>query len=452
MKKKNKGFNMKKKNENLDQKKLSEILEMDRRQLLLNAMAAGGGIALRSLLTGLPITFLTHRAMAAGEARYMVYSSSGSGDPMNANVPGTYMENFDHPAVWRNPVDINLGGTNYKGAAVWNKLNSEIKANANFFHHRSNTNSHNELAAVMTAFGAVRTAAGNQAEMIPSLVAEQNSSKLGTQIKAPLALGSTLKYQGKNQKIYSPQGIKSLFPTNLADRQIAMRNFRTQQLDAVYKNVKEQGTAAQMKFLEQYAISEAKAKVLGENLANALSDITGNTDADRMRTAAALLALNVTPAVTVRLSFGGDNHNDANLAKEVSQHESSIATINLLYDALKSYNIHNRTTFAALNVFGRTPKTNDKGGRDHHGNSSVMFSFGPDIKGGVTGGLELDERTKRPYAQGINSTTGKTDNPDINANVTLHSAAKSLLVASGVEASKIDKLVLDGKVVKSFLK
>lgn len=448
MKKINKDLDMKKNNEN----ETDDIFKLDRRQILINAMTASSGLALRSLLTGIPITFLTHRAMAAGEARYLVYSSSGSGDPMNANVPGTYMENFDHPAVWNDPVNINLGGTNYQGAAVWNDLNSEILANANFFHHRSNTNSHNELASVMTAFGAVRSSTGTQTEMIPSLVAQQNSARLATQIRTPLALGSILKFEGKNQKIYNPQGIKSLFPTNLADRQIAMRNFRTTQLDAVYRSIKQQGTSAQMKFLDQYALSEDKAKVLGESLATALASVNGNSDADDMRTAAALLALNVTPVVTVRIGFGGDNHGDTNLNSEVTQHRNAISTINTLYDALSSYNIQDRTTFAALNVFGRTPQRNNRGGRDHHGNSSVMFSFGPDVNAGVTGGLVVGGRRNRPEAQGINSVTGGIENPDINASVTLHSAAKSLLVASGVDSTKVDSLVLDGKVVQSYVK
>jgi hypothetical protein len=82
-----------------------------------------------------------------------------------------------------------------------------------------------------------------------------------------------------------------------------------------------------------------------------------------------------------------------------------------------------------------------------------MFSFGAGVRGGMIGDL-LTNGSRRDwfYAQGINSQTGGIQNPDIDPQQTLHSAAKSLIAATGIEEAKVDEMVLGGKVVRAFLR
>src|SRR5260370_7621933 len=72
-----------------------------RRQALVSTLFGAGYIGLRALATGLPASILLNprRTLAAGppagcatttKAQYILLNTSGNGDPINANVPGTY--------------------------------------------------------------------------------------------------------------------------------------------------------------------------------------------------------------------------------------------------------------------------------------------------------------------------------------------------------------------------
>src|SRR5580692_8231189 len=70
-----------------------------RRQMMLETLFGSGLIGLRSLATGLPISFLLNPRKALADAgpssnpntpQYLIFSTSGNGDPVNTNAPGTY--------------------------------------------------------------------------------------------------------------------------------------------------------------------------------------------------------------------------------------------------------------------------------------------------------------------------------------------------------------------------
>jgi len=426
--------------------------KLSRREILMLALASGGGIGLRALLTGVPIHFLTKRSMAqAANENFLVFSSRRASDPVNANIPGTYKANYQHAGAFSNPVNMTIGDQTHQAADVWDGLRDGIKANANFFHLRSGTNSHNEQRAVLTASGGVQSPLGRGTEMIPSAISYETSKTLGTQVPNPIAINSDiLSYQGRDQQIYRPTGVKGLFPGITPELQNA-RSFRDQMVDDLYTSVKNSGSTAQKNFLDEHIVSGNKARQLGTQLSEALAEINNNSQDNAMRVTAALLALKITPAVMVGLDFGGDNHADGNLAGEVNDHRSAIDSINLLYDSLSVYGIQDKTTFAQLNVFGRTTRRNSRGGRDHWGNASMMFSFGPNIKGGMIGDLAADNNN-RYNAMGINSQTGGTNGADIESGRTLHSAAKSLMAAMGISKEKAEEMVIGGKVVDAYLK
>jgi uncharacterized protein (DUF1501 family) len=71
--------------------------------------------------------------------------------------------------------------------------------------------------------------------------------------------------------------------------------------------------------------------------------------------------------------------------------ESAVAA---LISDLKDQGMLERTLVIALGEFGRTPKINDRGGRDHWSNAmSVMFAGG-----GTPGGLVVGATDRQGYA------------------------------------------------------
>jgi hypothetical protein len=99
----------------------------------------------------------------------------------------------------------------------------------------------------------------------------------------------------------------------------------------------------------------------------------------------------VTPVVTIRIGFGGDNHTDADLQNEVDQHVSGTQGIQQVMDAIASLGLTDRVTFAFMNVFGRNlngnAKVDGRGGRDHYGNHAVSVIIGKNVQPGVIGGV-----------------------------------------------------------------
>ncbi len=419
-----------------------------RRDVVLTAIKAGGCLGLKSLLLGLPPSFLTHRAFAAGTPQFLVFSESSAGDPVNCNVPGSYV-----PGVWRasqtnfvNPPTYNFGTKAFQAAVPWGILDADLRARLNFFHHRTGASAHPESRSVMSIHGSIIGETGSGSEMLPSVVAQENAAALGTIQKQPISLSGLVSYKGLDLAVNQPDRIKAMFAGSQSQSQKDIMNFRDQQLDIIYADLKANGTQAQKRFLNEFSLSRNQAKTLAESLSAYLADVSGNSEADQVKTAAALIALNATPVVRIELSFGGDNHFDTILDDEAAQTTAGAANINLLWRELKKYGAENKTTFAMLNVFGRTLGFRG-GGRTHYSDHNVMVSFGPKINGGVVGGLDANLK-----ASGINSTTGLMASPDINPDNTHHAAAKSLFAATGIAETRINERITAGKIIRSYVK
>jgi hypothetical protein len=420
-----------------------------RRDVVLTAMKTGGLIGLKSLLLGLPPSFLARRVMAqANGAQFLIFSENEKGDPVNCNVPGSYVA-----GTWRNssanfsaPPLYLFGTQQFQAAVPWGNLDSDLRARLNFFHHKTGASNHPESRSVLSIYGAVMGESGSGSEMLPSAAAQENYSALGTIQKEPVCMSGLISYRGLDLANILPDKLKALFAGGQTDLKKSIMTFRDQQLDLIYADLKSNGTPAQKKYLNEFALSRSQSKVLGENLLSYLTDVTGSSEADQVRAAAALIALNATPVIKLELDFGGDNHFDTVLDEEVTKTTSATANINLLWNELKKYNVQDKTTFGLINVFGRT-LANRGGGRTHNGDHNVMVAFGSKINGGVTGGLDANLK-----ASGINSANGSMTAPDITADETHHSAGKSLLSAVGVSSERIAARIVSGKVVNSFIK
>ena len=93
---------------------------------------------------------------------------------------------------------------------------------------------------------------------------------------------------------------------------------------------------------------------LADAAATTLNAITADDVKGQALAAAALIAANVTPVVTVHIAFGGDNHTDPDLQAEADQHVTRRAGHPAVMDALAgAAALTDKVTFATMNVFGR---------------------------------------------------------------------------------------------------
>lgn len=433
----------------MNENKLKKMLQ--RRELVKSFLVGGGYLGLRSLALGLPPQFLLNRKVLAQTATptFLVFAENIAGCPINANVPGTYIPNVRHPDVdgFRTPITARFGNQDLQAAIPWTRLPADLRARLHFFHHQTGSSAHPESNLVQTVFGSIRAQTANTPEMLASAIAQETASGLGSLRTTPMCLSGSLTFKGMNQPQIGPTNLKSLFGTQLSDLDRSIAQVRAVALDKIYADLKQTGTRAERKFLDDHALSAKQSRDLGEQLATYMSNISTNNQTDQLRTAAALFAMNIAPVVRLQMNFGGDNHEDTTLANEVSRHNEASQALSVFWEELQRYNLTEKVTFANLNVFGRTLDFRAGRGRDHNRLHSTMVAFGPNVMGGMSGSVQSNFG-----ASGINSETGTANSADIKPEETHASAAKSLMKAVGIDDAIIQKRVQGGKIVKTFLR
>jgi hypothetical protein len=229
-------------------------------------------------------------------------------------------------------------------------------------------------------------------------------------------------------------------------------------LDQLNQLAKSDGSAVQQKFLDALATSQTQVRALASQLSSTLSSISDDGVKGQALAAAALIAANVTPVVTIRIPFGGDNHSDQNLQAEADQHVSGVQAIQTLMGNLKSLNLLDKVTFATWNVFGRNlngiAKVTSRAGRDHYGNHAVTLMIGKNVAPGVIGG-PVANSSGAYVASAIDSSAGSASaSGDIPADATHDAAARTLAAALGIPASVVANdftASAGGKVVPAAL-
>lgn len=430
-----------------------------RRTLLRGALLGAGLVGLRSFATGLPKSWLLGERVARAEGltpQFLILATSGNGDPLNANAPGSFVAGAQNsPLPELAAAAVTFGSESYQAAKCWGSLPDELRARMAFFHHRTYTNAHPEHRKVMALQGAAKSTAGNGQEMLPSLIASELASALGTIQTEPIPLGNELiTFEGRALDNIDPTGLKSLFdqPDDLLTGLTSMRD---REIDAIYSDLRVNGTRVQREFLDRYALGREQVRKLGEDLAQLLTRLPvdptdRDSPLDQVIAAVALVRLKVSPVITLHLPFGGDNHNDSDLTVEAQDTVDSIATLGTLWSELAAQGLQDQVTFASLNVFGRTLKRNAGGGRNHNQNHHVMTLFGKHVRGGVIGGVDVVDQDFG--ASGIDSITGKADaDGDIAPLTSLESAGKTLAAALQVPGDRIEQRIIGGKVVSGAL-
>ena len=435
-------------------------MNISRRKALMSALFGAGYVGLRALATGIPAGILMRgrRAFADGatcanpsKAQFIIMNTSGNGDPINANVPGTYDDpNITHSAdPLMAPTQLSLGGLATKAAAPWAALPQTVLDRTTFWHIMTNTPVHPKEPDVLKLMG--MTYAG---EMLPSLLAKQLAPCLGTVQAQPITLGASspsegLSYAGQALPIIPPLALKATLtsPAGPLSNLKAMRDQTLSQLDDLYRGG---ASPAQKAYLDSLIASQDQVRNIRQDLLNSLTAIKDNSITSQITAAIALVQMNVTPVIAIHIPFGGDNHTDAALANETKQTVSGVAAIASLMSQLDAAGMADKVSFVSLNVFGRTlgPKHTD--GRDHNANHQVSITIGKPFKAGVIGAVGPVAGDYGALA--INSQNGSGGaGGDIEPVASLPSLGKTLLTAVGVDSATLDTSITAGKVVPAAL-
>jgi hypothetical protein len=435
---------------------------ISRRDALLSTLFGAGYVGLRALATGLPASLLLspRDALAAptmpmcaapDKAQYIIFNTSGAGDPINANVPGT----FDDPMITHSTdaamaaTALTIQGQPYTAAAPWSTLPQGVLDRTLFWHLMTNTPVHPKEQQVLELMGA--TQAG---EMLPSLLAKQLAPCLGTIQPQPISVGAlspseALTYGGAALPVVPALALKATL-TNPAGPLTSLQPLRDQTLNQVYEVYKNGATTAQRRYIDSLVSSQQEVRNISQSLLNSLSSIKDNTAASQVLAAITLIQMNVSPVISIHIPFGGDNHRDIALATETAQTVSGVATIASLMQQLASAGLQDKVTFMSLSVFGRTLGPSNTDGRQHNGNHQVSITIGKPFRGGVVGAvgpvapdygaLPIDSKT------GAGNSSG-----DIRPIDTLAAFGQTMLAAIGADPTVITSPSSTGKVVASAL-
>lgn len=449
-------------------------MRITRRQGLLGLF--GGSLGLQAFVTGLPTWYLLNPRRATAQdlqcaitarenLQYLIMSVSSNGDPLNCNVPGTYeATTIVHPTQTEvEQVPLTIGGQTFGAALPWadpsvlsptdmamgvatpatGQLSSAVLARTAFFHHRTGTTVHGDQPKVMKLLGDM-----SGGEMAVSAYAKHLSTCFGTVQAAPIAVGARgnsselVSFAGRTLPSISPTQLKQLLTGSKSDPLVKARTLRDQALNQLNQMAKDDGSTLQKQFLDKLATSQTQVRALADQLSTTLASITADDVNGQALAAAALISANVTPVVTIHLSFGGDNHTDTNLQAEADQHVSGVKGIQTVMNALGTLTdsagvkLTDRVTFATMNVFGRNlngiQKVTDRTGRDHYGNHSVMVLIGKNVKSSVVGGVVAASNGVYSAGDIDSATGGQVTGGDISATKSQASAVRTLGAALGI--------------------
>ncbi len=433
-----------------------------RRESILTTLFGGGLVGLRALATGLPASFLMNprRALAAGtlaacasadKAQFIVFNTSGAGDPINASVPGTYEDplivHSADPAMA--PTPLTIQGAAYTAAAPWATLPQAVLDRTCFWHVMTNTPIHPKEPDVLKLMGS--TYAG---EMLPSLMAKQLAPCLGTIQSQPISLGASspsegLSYGGAALPIIPALALKATL-TNSPGPLTNLQPLRDQTLSQLYDLYKNGATPAERAHIDALVTSQQQVRSINQSLLDALTSIKDNTAASQVLAAITLIQMKVTPVIAIHIPFGGDNHRDIGLAIETAQTVAGVATIASLMQQLATAGLSDSVSFASLNVFGRTIGPGNTDGRQHNPNHQASITIGKPFHGGVIGGVGPVQSDYGALA--VDSRTGAGGPAgDIPATQTLGAYGKTLLAAVGADDATISTAISVGRVVAGAL-
>lgn len=427
-------------------------MSQTRREVLRHGLLGAGWVGLRAVATGLPIGLLLdpQRAEALAtssspKARFLVLSLSTCGDPLNANVPGSYsVADIVHPSDPRlAATTLSIAGRKHQGARTWQQLGQKLLDRTVFFHHATLKTSHPSLPELLRVSGELESA--------PMLFAKELGPKLQTVSAEPLLIGVDEVVTVGNRRLGSVR------PTELRDALLGpgsplpqLTSLREETLQRLTYLRKRTGNAAIGRVLDAQALSAKQAAQLGERLLADLRAIRSDQADGQVLAAAVAARLGMSPVLAIHIPFGGDNHFDSGLVKEAEETNSGVGHIANLWSKLGSYGMADRVCFAHFSVFGRTLRRYGMQGRDHWPLHNAAILQGAPFRGGVVGGLIAQEGDYGAVA--IDSKTGQGQQA---GDIAIADGQKSLLrtlgEGLGIGAQVLTAQLPDSKAVRSAL-
>jgi hypothetical protein len=242
--------------------------------------------------------------------------------------------------------------------------------------------------------------------MLPSLLSKwlKNGNPTSPLIQAqPISVGASTPSEALR---YAGAPLPTLLPTALHATLTAqpgsmsrLQDLRRDALDDIYKNLYKTGTKAQQDYIDARTTSLKQLRQLNQCQLAALADLKTNTIQFQIQAAIALIQMQVSPVIAIHIPFGGDNHSDAGLQKEIAETTAAIQLLTGtpsspgLLTLLDGFGLADKVTFASLNVFGRTIGPGNSAGRQHNKNHQVSLVIGKPFQGGagVIGGVAPDD-------------------------------------------------------------
>ncbi len=490
---------------------------ISRRDALLSTLFGAGWVGLRALATGIPASFfLNPRAALASTptnklAQYVIFQTSGNGDPINANAPGTYNDTNGSQGTsgiyhssdasmaatnlkvgswsgqaalpWAQPYQAvpTIGTTPLLGsipggtpAAQWQAVLNQTT----FWHIATTTPVHPKEPDVLKMMDQTTSD-----EMLVSILAKQLQPQLNTIQAQPIALGAgspseSLVYGGQTQPLIPPTALKATLASPTGPLS-GLQKVRDQTMNSIYQAYYKNATPAAQAYIDSLTLSQTQARNISQSLLSMLDAITDNLVVSQVTAAIALIKMNVTPVLTIHIPFGGDNHRDTALSTETQQTTgvgntgtgysaatglTGVPAIAWLMNQLYANNLQNQVTFMSLNVFGRTLATSTgcSTGRQHNPNHHVAITIGSGFKGGVVGGVAPMTSSGGSCTEGastcdygavsFDSTTGAgSSGGDVSPAASLPSWGQTMMAAVGIDSETITSSITTGKVITGAL-
>jgi hypothetical protein len=448
---------------------------ISRRNALLSTLFGAGYVGLRALATGLPVSLLLDPRKALANppaptnplAQFIIFQTSGNGDPINANAPGTFDDlngsamtsGIAHSAAASMAkTSLTLGSQSYNAALPW----------AQPYQSAPGVITPSLWQSVLN-----RTTFWHIATTTPVHPKEPDVLKLMDQTQADEMLGASspsegLVYGGQAQPLIPPTALKATL-TAPAGPLSSLQAIRDQTMNSLYDLYKTTGaTPAQKAYVDALATTQTQARSISQTLLSQLDSIKDNSVASQITAALALIQMKVMPAATIHVPFGGDNHSDAALATESQQTSSlsaagtfsptaltGVPAIAALMSAIYAANLQDQVTFMSLNVFGRTLATSTGAGtgRQHNPNHHVAVTIGKAFRPGVIGGVAPLTGNNADYgAVAFDSKTGVgSSSGDITPATSLPSWGQTMMAAVGVDAGTIASSITAGSVITGAL-
>jgi hypothetical protein len=330
--------------------------------------------------------------------QFIIFNTSGQGDPINANCPGAYGVSgvYNCPAATLPTAMSTFGAWTGTAAAGWAQLPSD---STGIWHIMTNNVVHPKEPNVLGLNSALTSP-----DMFPSFLARSLQPCLMTVQPQPVSVGATtpseaLTYQGATQPIIPPTALYDTLSNSgvlSAQSLLKVRDETLSQMNSVYLKT---ASPAQSDFIQALVTSEGQVRELPDQLLSQLSQITsptykGDPVGQQFIAASVLIQMKITPLVSIHIPFGGDNHHDQGLATEAAETQSGLTSLAQLVTMLQttmmpgtSTPLSDLVTVMSLNVFGRTLNGMSTNGRQHNLNHQASFVIGKPFKGGVWGGI-----------------------------------------------------------------